>query len=170
MNCPKCGLQAEPEQKFCRSCGAGLQVITQRLQKPPTVSQLESQSPNYTREETGRTNSLPFWGLIIMFVGVATGVIGKKLMHEEIVTVIGVLVALAGMLLSVYPYVMPPSRSKHRGSPSSDPEVEIQSEPPKSLPQERPIEYVPSVTERTTDLLTNSVVSPRRTDAKESQE
>jgi hypothetical protein len=104
-----------------------------------------------------------------MFVGAAIGVVGKKLIYQDIVTVIGVLVALAGMLVSVYPFVNP-SRSKHRGSPSAESEVEALPEPPKSLPHERPFEYVPGVTERTTDLLTNSPAPRKRADAQESQE
>jgi hypothetical protein len=94
--------------------------------------------------------------MIILFLGAAIGVVGKKLMHDEVVTVIGVLVALAGMFLSVYPYVMLPPRSKRRGEPSSEFELEAQSEPQKNLPQERTTEYVPSIAERTTDLLTSS--------------
>ncbi len=31
MHCSKCGLQVVPDQKFCRSCGATLQMITQPL-------------------------------------------------------------------------------------------------------------------------------------------
>ncbi len=148
MICPKCGLQAVAEQKFCRSCGENLQMITQRLPKPATVSR---------REETDRTNSLLSWGFIIMFLGAAIGVVGKKLMHEEVVTVIGVLLALAGMFLSVYPYVLAPRRSRHGDSPSSESELQ------KSLPHERMTDYVPGVTERTTDLLADSVVTRKRT-------
>jgi hypothetical protein len=166
MNCPKCGLRAEPEQKFCRSCGESLQMITQRLQSTP-VSQLESQAPIYTGEKTDRTNTLLSWGMIILFLGAAIGVVGKKLMHDEVVTVIGVLVALAGMFLSVFPYVMLPPRSKHKASES---ELKAQSEPQKSLPQERPTEYVPSVAERTTDLLTSSGVERKPARVKRSGE
>ena len=169
MNCPKCGLLAVPEQNFCRSCGESLQMITQRLQ-PPLVSQLESQAPIYTREKTDRTNILMSWGLIIMFLGVAIGVIGKKLMHDEVVTVIGVLVSLAGMFLSVYPYVMLSPRLKHREEPSSESKLEAQSEPRKSLSQERTTEYVPSIAERTTGLLTNSEVTRKPAPAKGSGE
>ena len=45
MNCPKCGRQAEPQQKFCRSCGASLELNTQRLPEPATVAQVQSKLP-----------------------------------------------------------------------------------------------------------------------------
>jgi hypothetical protein len=94
-----------------------------------------------------------------MFIGVALGIIGKKLMHEDIVTVVGALVALAGMFLVVYPYLSPSSRRKVDTTPSSQPDVLSQSPPTKYLTPESDIEYIPSVTERTTNLLENSVVA-----------
>jgi hypothetical protein len=96
---------------------------------------------------------LVLWGFIIMFVGAAVGVVGKKLMHEDIVTVVGVLMSLAGMFLTVYPYLAPVGK-KHDRSPYSPPE-KLPASQPKSLPKERDIDYVPSITERTTNLLEN---------------
>lgn len=158
MNCPKCGSQTVSEQKFCRSCGESLQIHTQRLPQPNSVAQLDSKAP----ENIERTNSFLSWGLIILFVGAAIGVIGKKVVHQEEVIAVGVLLALAGMFLSVFPYVLPPRRSKQRGGPPAEAELEAQSETRKSLPQERPTEYVSSITERTTDLLTDSAVPRER--------
>jgi hypothetical protein len=155
MNCPKCGLQTLPDQKFCRSCGASLQMITQPLAEQAVVARLEKTPAINFKDETQRANRLTPWGFIIMFIGVAIGVIGKMLVHEEVVTVVGVLVSLAGMFLTVYPYLSPSLRRKYVSTASSQPEVLTQS-PPGYLPQESSIEYVPSVTERTTDLLKNS--------------
>jgi hypothetical protein len=96
-----------------------------------------------------------------MFIGVAIGIIGKMLMHQEMVTVVGVLVSLVGMFLTAYPYLSPSPRQKYDSIPSSQPEALTQSQPTKYLPQESNIAYVPSITERTTDLLKNS--APTRT-------
>ena len=156
MNCPKCGLQAQPDQKFCRACGASLQMSTQPLAERAKRSDLETRPAIIVKDERRRANRLTPWGFIIMFIGVAVGIIGKKLMHDEIVTVIGALVSVAGMFLTVYPYLSPSSRQKTKSSPSSQPEVLIQSQPGKYLPHASSIEYVPSITERTTNLLENS--------------
>ena len=163
MNCPKCGLQTVSDQKFCRSCGASLQMITQPLAEPATASDLEGTQAFIFKDEKRRATRLVLWGIIIMFIGAAIGVIGKKLVHDEIVTVVGVLVSLAGMFLSVYPYLSPSPPKKYDSIPSSQPEALTQSRPTKYLPQESNIEYTPSITERTTDLLKNpSAKVPRR--------
>ena len=110
------------------------------------------------------------WGFIIMFIGVAVGIIGKKLMHEDLVTVVGALVSILGMFLTVYPYLSSSPRRKVDSIPSSEPDILSQSQPGKYLPPERTIEYVPSITERTTNLLENSAVAqPKQKEDGESQ-
>jgi len=151
MTCPKCGLQTLPEQKFCRSCGASLQVTTQPL-SDRTAAISERQGTSSATRTIDRTNRLMLWGFIIMFVGAAVGVVGKRLMHEDIVTVVGVLMSLAGMFLTVCPYLLP-RHPKYDTNPRSQPEELPAFQPPKSLPKERDVDYVPSVTERTTNLL-----------------
>src|SRR5262245_51034806 len=128
MTCPQCGLQILPDQKFCRSCGARLQLTTQPLAESVQLADLEVTTS--TRHESPQASPLLFWGFIIMFVGVAIGVVGKKLLHEDIVTVIGILVSLAGMFLSVYPYLSPSRRQKNDSIPSSQPEALTDSPPP----------------------------------------
>ena len=168
MNCPKCDLQTLPDQKFCRSCGASLQMITQPLAEYATVSDLERTPPITFKGEQQRTNRLTPWAFIIMFIGVAIGIIGKMLMHQEMVTVIGVLVSVVGMFLTVYPYLSLSPRQKHDSIPSSQPEVLTPSQTTKYLSQENNTAYIPSITERTTDLMKDS--APTRTRRKEDGE
>ena len=162
MNCPKCGLPALSDQKFCRSCGAGM-MTTQPLTNQALVSDLETAPAVLSKDGTQRASGLVLWGFIIMFIGVAIGVIGKKLMHDEIVTVVGVLVSLAGMFLTAYPYLSPSRRKKYDSEPFSQAEVLTKPQPTKSLPQGSNTEFVPSITERTTNLLKNPPAAiPRR--------
>jgi hypothetical protein len=38
MHCPKCGIPAAEVQKFCRSCGFGLEKIAQLLEESPAAT------------------------------------------------------------------------------------------------------------------------------------
>jgi len=162
MNCHKCGLQTLPDQRFCRSCGESLQTNTPPLVEHATVFDLERRSSNILKDEKQRASGLMLWGFIIMFIGVAVGIIGKKLMHEDLVTVVGALVSITGMFLTVYPYLFTSSGRKVDSSPYYQPDMLSQSQPGKYLPPESNIEYVPSITERTTSLLENSAVATRK--------
>lgn len=88
MTCPKCGLPAVPDQKFCRSCGASLQVTTKPLVEPAAFTDQKSPSEINFKNESQRTHGWMLWGFIVMLVGVAIGVIGKKF-HQDVVGVAG---------------------------------------------------------------------------------
>lgn len=105
--------------------------------------------------EKRRPNGLMRWGFIMMFIGVAISLIGKMLIHEDIVTVVGVLLSLAGMFLTAYPSLSPSHPKKYDSIPFSKPDVLTQTQAPKSLPEGSNTDYVPSIAERTTDLLKN---------------
>src|SRR6185503_1891833 len=162
MNCRQCGLQTLSDQRFCRSCGESLQPNTPPFVEHATVLELERPPANILKDEKQRASGLMLWGFIIMFIGVAVGIIGKKLMHEDLVTVVGALVSITGMFLTVYPYLFTSSGRKVDSSPYYQPDMLSQSQPGKYLPPESNIEYVPSITERTTSLLENSAVATRK--------
>ena len=153
MKCPKCGLQAPPDQKYCRSCGASVQIDTQPLLGQTPVAGQEESNPIRAIDEIPLAYRSVFWAFLVTFVGVAIGVIGKMLLHVETVTVVGVLLSLAGMFFVVYPYLIPPRRTKQVTAPSPLPEVLFRAEPTRRLPQANNIDNIPSVTENTTDLL-----------------
>jgi hypothetical protein len=168
MSCPKCGLQTLPDQKFCRSCGADLQMTTRPLPALDSVSD-QPGTPAIGSKTGGYRHRLTPIGFMIMFIGVAIGVVGKMLIHEEWVTVIGVLISLVGMVLTVYPYLSPSRRQKHESIVYSQPEVSPRH-PTTYLPHESGIEYVPSITERTTDLLKSAAPTrPKKSEDRESK-
>jgi len=156
MNCPKCGLQSLSDQKFCRSCGASLQIITRPLAEQSTVSDLETTPAIIVNHEERPRNGLVLWAFIMMFIGVAIGIVGKMLLHQDIVTVVGVLVSLAGMFFVAYPFLAPAPRKKYGAGPAVQAKVLTPSQTTKSLPHGSNTEYVPSITDRTTDLLESS--------------
>ena len=130
-------------------------MTTQPLVERATVFDPRSTPAVIGNDRKLRPNGLVLWGFIMMFIGVAVGIIGKKLIHEDIVTVVGALVSLAGMFLVAYPFLSPSQPKKYDSIPPSKPDVPAQTAAPKSLPEGSNTDYVPSITERTTDLLKN---------------
>ena len=163
MTCPSCGSESHPDQNFCRVCGASLQTTSLALGEIAKASVPGSTSTVDLQERTFGGHNLARWGLIIMFIGVAIGVVGKMLLHEDIVTVVGVIVALLGMFLTAYPY-MSPFRSKQSVT-GTDPKTKelTPSQPTTYLPQAGDVDFMPSITERTTNLLKTPTLLERDT-------
>jgi hypothetical protein len=157
MNCSKCGLPALPDQKFCRACGNSLQLNTQPLADLAPSSNPESTLVAYAKTGRQGANRVTQWGFILMFIGAAIGVIGKMLLHEDIVTVVGVLLSVFGIFLTAFPYLSP-SRVRE---PQSGRNIATlpQATPASHLPPERDPQYLPSITERTTNLLEKTAIS-----------
>ena len=150
--CPKCGLPQLTGQKYCRACGARLQRDTKRLAKPEG-GDVRSQS------EQRRANTLVSIAFVIMLVGAAIGIVGKKLLHQDVVTVAGALISIVGIFLTAYPFLWHASMKSPRSTPPSRP---ADLEPPPAspyLPRESSVEYLPSITERTTNLLETPVAT-----------
>jgi len=93
MNCPACGTHILPDQSYCRSCGADLNHAA----RPFAAS---------NARDGHRTGRFVFVAFTVMFIGVALGALGKMLLHNDVVTVVGVLLALAGMLLAAFPFIV----------------------------------------------------------------
>ena len=139
---------------------------TQRLAKPQVGTDPGRPSTIGSKEEDQRANQFVLWGFILMFIGVAIGVVGKKLLYQDIVTVVGVLISLGGMFGTVYPYLAPTRRKVDSNFPSQ-PEILTPPKTTEYLPDASSIEYVPSITDRTTKLLKNSATKrPEETDKK----
>jgi hypothetical protein len=112
---------------------------------------------NVDNDKKLRPNVRVLWALIMMFIGVAFGVIGKMIIHEDMVTAVGVLLSVAGMFMLAYSSLSPSRPGNYNSIPGSKPEVltQTQTQTPKSLSSGSNADYVPSITERTTDLLKN---------------
>ena len=139
MNCSVCGGVISSKQKFCRSCGT---MISTGELAPAS----EFGSPN-------RDGRFVFVAFAVMFIGVAIGVVGKLVLLNPIVTTMGVLVALLGMLLSVYPYLVKRSPRRVQFDETHSPKDLHEVHATRKLPSVAAIDQVPSVTEHTTTRL-----------------
>ena len=140
MNCPKCDSPSLPAQKFCRTCGTSLQIITKplaeagELEKPPKIT-------------SQWMRNLMLGGFVTMFLGLFYAVIGGIIIQEKIVTGIGILVFILGMFLLGFGDLW--RRTRPKSAPN--PQPEITSQPTVYLPEDTT--NPASITERTTSLL-----------------
>ena len=156
MYCPNCGAKTSTDQNFCRACGLGLEKIALSLteQLPARVDQ--SLQARKDRLEKMGVAALSVFGLgILSFLLYA---VGYKLMMSQGnllagLAIIGFVIMIACGLTSVILF----ARAKELG------EEATKRRPPADLPKgtegtkelltEGHFEPVPTVTERTTELL-----------------
>jgi hypothetical protein len=154
MYCPNCGKQTGTDQKFCRACGLGLDKIAQSLgeQLPARVD--ETLLARKERMEKLGVAALSVFGLGLLSILVY--MIGEKLLAKgnlfEALVILGFAIMFACGLVSVFLF----ARAKELGDEATKrqlPTSTEQNSPTRELLAEGRMEPVPTVTERTTELL-----------------
>jgi len=156
MYCPNCGNQTSSEQKFCRACGLGLEKIAQSLGEQLPARMDQSLSARKERLEKLGVGALSVFGLGIL--GFLLYAVGQKLLATQggllaILAMVGLVIMLGCGLLSVILF----ARAKELGEQASKrqlqpSETETGGSTRELLPEGR-FEPVPTVTDRTTELL-----------------
>lgn len=151
MHCPNCGIQASPDQKFCRACGLSLPEFSQLLAEklPALAEELQVQKRKIER-----------WGLrlwtgagIIFYIAlywtiISEIIIGKGHVLGGVLFLLVITAISLGGLLILYSSALK-KRSAYRLSDQprekGDTSPELLASPPSEL--------TTSVTEHTTELL-----------------
>jgi len=157
MYCPNCGNKSSTDQRFCRSCGLGLEKVTQTL-----VEQLPTRLDDNLEAQKNR---LEKWGVAAFSVfGLGMlgmllyGIVYKLMMTQGKVmaglALLGLMVMVGCGLLSVILFAKAKEveQAKLKRRITQD-EVLTHSETTRELLPEGRLEPGPSVTERTTELL-----------------
>ena len=157
MYCPNCGNQNSAEQKFCRSCGLGLQKVTQTLSE-----QLPTRHDVSLQQKKERYEKLGVAALSIFGVGVAIPFlygIFYKMMYTQGKVIAGLgmlalLLVLASGLLSVILFAKANEVKELPANRQPTGELDHPKENTRELLDEAPARQpVFSVTDRTTELL-----------------
>jgi len=158
MYCPNCGNQNSADQKFCRSCGLGLQKVAQTLSE-----QLPTKLDVSLQQKKERLEKLGVAALSVFGVGVAIPVlygIFYKMMYTQGKFIAGLgllalIIVLGCGLLSVILFAKAnevketPAKGPLPNKPELQPQADTRELPEHSAP-ETPVF---SVTDRTTELL-----------------
>jgi zinc-ribbon domain len=153
MYCPNCGKTNSEEQKFCRSCGLSLEKVVQSL-----FEQLPATDVDKNLRE--RQRKVELWakvfgtGIASLFaLLVLWGTIYKTIIEEGKVAIgLGFLAFIVGAVALIVLMLYRESLLKASKRPLPKPEPSPPADTAKLLP-EPSFEPIPSVTERTTDLL-----------------
>ena len=161
MYCPNCGNQSSTDQKFCRACGLGLEKIAVSLgeQLPARID--ETLLARKERLEKIGVAALGVFGLGLLSVLIYA--VGEKIVTNgsviEVLTMLGIFVMIVCGLASAFLF----ARAKELGEEATKrqlpPSTTEKSSSTKELLTEGRFEPVPTVTERTTELL---FVEPKR--------
>lgn len=158
MYCPNCGAKTSTEQKFCRSCGLGLEKIALSL-----TEQLPTRVDEHQLSQKERYERLGVAALSVFGAGVL-GLILYGIVYKLMVTqgkliaglgFLGLIIMLGCGLLSTILFAKAKEAEQAAGKRQiSDAKVaNVSPTPTKELLTEGNFEPVPSVTDRTTELL-----------------
>jgi hypothetical protein len=154
MLCPNCGTQTTGEQKFCRNCGMNLEPVSKALathlaqgglDAPPAEKEAER------RDLRRMTNGLII-GVAVMLLGALVLADARLFMLRPWVKMLGTFLTCLGVFISLLA-VLSPLRSAGRPRAAALPDEPEGAPATGRLLRESTLEPVPSVTERTTDLL-----------------
>ena len=155
MFCPNCGSKNSTQQKFCRSCGLSLEKSAQSLVEQQIPAKID-QSLERRNKKLERFGYIALIGVGIVGVGAMSYMIisdmmlvqGKILGGLALLTII--ICGLSAAFFFNYANFLKKTAVKNRLQP---PEEMREDETPAKLLNDSYLEPIPSVTERTTELL-----------------
>ena len=147
MYCPNCGKENPEKPRFCRSCGLGLQTISQTMVNELAATKSDDSSIEIVEPEQKRWLNPLMYGFLMLLLGMAIVIFGKKIAVEQLIADLGTLIAVLGIGLLGFKGV-----SLIRSQSSSSPRTKtlLESKPTTELPQALPSGEPASVTEHTT--------------------
>lgn len=155
MYCPNCGKQTSTEQKFCRACGLGLEKIAQSLGEQLPARMDQSLVARKERLEKLGVGALSVFGLGVL--GFLLYAVGQKLSAQgsllAVLAMVGLVIMLGCGLLSVILFARAKELGEQANKRQLQPNETDTSGSTRELLPEGRFEPVPTVTERTTELL-----------------
>ena len=152
MHCPSCGNETPIDHKFCRKCGFNLEPVVKLLGVDEAERKIDKAERD--RRIMSRMVSWMMWGMLVLVIGVVVIVIGKTV-PDPIVKLIGTVITLGGVSVAMYGVLDALRGGKRLQNNLTTNPGNIASTPAnttRELEAHIPVP-VPSVTERTTELI-----------------
>jgi predicted lipid-binding transport protein (Tim44 family) len=157
MLCPNCGKKSSIDQKFCRSCGMSLEAVSKAIAFHQSV--IDSNKPSVRDENSvlRRMAIMLFWGIVVFLMGGVILGVSKKMLHNDLVGLIGLVILIAGAILATYAVISPLWQQANKSRQATEPKSRIELESNAQTLPERLSASPPSITERTTNILETAV-------------
>ena len=156
MHCPSCGTDTTLDQRFCRSCGMGLETVSKLVAEHSSPEMLKLEKSLSKKSNQQRMYNSLKWGMISLILGMAALTVVKTFTLDKTFNLFGALLLFLAMGLMCYGALStiresPPGPRKFPplGGTGELPEAEDTRE----LPPARVPVPVASITERTTQLI-----------------
>lgn len=155
MYCPNCGKVTSVEQKFCRSCGLGLEKVALSLGEQLPARRDESLQLRKERLEKLGVGALSVFGLGVL--GILVYAVAQKFVTTEvslfaILAIIGLVIMFGCGLLSALLFAQAKELGEQANKRQLQPDTNSTSST-KELPEGTFEPVPPPVAERTTELL-----------------
>lgn len=157
MFCPNCGAKTSIEQKFCRACGLGLEKIALSLTEQLPTRPDEDQMSEKERLERWGVAALSVFGLggiglILFFIVYKMMIVQGNLLSG--LALLGMAIMIGCGVLATILFAKAKEVEEAAGKRRIQPNDAVAiATPTKELLGEGHLEPVPSVTDRTTELL-----------------
>ena len=162
MHCPNCGIESSLDQKFCRKCGFALAPVGELMrgaEPPGEVAKLDrAQREALVVRQMFRWIS---WGIIVLGLGVLMLVVDKSFDVGKAFKFVCTLVMLAGIGIATYGVISTMMKGGAATLKAAEPKQdELRTPTTRELEGGAPMP-VPSVTERTTELIGRKLDAPK---------
>lgn len=153
MYCPNCGAKTSIEQKFCRSCGLGLEKIALSLAEELPARPDEKQLSEKERFERIGVAALSVFGAGVLILLLYLIIYVKMIVQGKIFAGLALLVMLIFMGFGLLAAIMFAKAKEAEQAAGKRRTQHVEATPTRELLSEGHFEPVPSVTDRTTELL-----------------
>lgn len=155
IHCPSCGKPASTDQQFCRTCGMSLGSVSKLVAAHSGEISPDEHALNRAEAERRITRAMftwMSWGVLIAGIGIAMLVVNKSFDLGRWFLNCASFLLLGGTGIAVFGFFKAVREGVNL--PAKFPAQSIaQGEPTKALPQDRVATPLPSITERTTQLI-----------------
>lgn len=155
IHCPSCGHESALEQKFCRKCGFNLEPVSELVAAAPG-QEAKSEAKERDRAILGRMFRWMMWGCLVLLIGLVLLVTGKAFDVPKFISPLAAFLLVGGtatvgygVLAALRDGIASP---KTIAQPTRD-WGELSSASTSELPDAGIPIALPSVTERTTQLI-----------------